>query len=123
MLHLGFFAVLARGLKKATILLTSVLSLPAATDLRALTAGVQGFLVVEAGETTSNTTTSSFSMPPGGEGSVIGDGNGGKEGWVKSALVESADIVGLFTVIVMNGMMFGWSKDQLFMIYEELYLL
>ncbi len=73
MLHLGFFTVLARGLKKATILLTSVLSLPATADLHALTAGVQGFLVVEAGETTSNTTTSSFSMPPGGEGSVVGD--------------------------------------------------
>jgi hypothetical protein len=121
MLHLGFFAVLARGLKKATILLTSVLSLPAAADLCALTASVQGFLVVEAKETTSNTTTSSFSMPPGGEGSVIGARS--KEGWVKSALVESADIVGLVTVIVMSGMMFGWSKDLLFMIYEELYLL
>ncbi len=123
MLHLGFFAVLARGLKKATILLTSVLSLPAAADLHALTAGMQGFLVKEAGETTSNTTTSSFSMSPGGEGSVVGDWNGGKEGWVKSALVGSADIVGLVTVIVMSGMMFGWSKDLLLMTYEELYLL
>ncbi len=27
------------------------------------------------------------------------------------------------TVIVMSGMMFDWSKDLLFMIYEELYLL
>jgi hypothetical protein len=113
MLHLGLFAVLARGLKKATILLTSVLSLPAAADLRALTADVQGFLVVEAIKTISNTTTSSFSMPPEGEGSVIGDWNGGKEGWVKSALVESADIVGLVTVKVMSGMIFGWSKDLL----------
>ena len=42
---------------------------------------------------------------------------------MKSALVESADIVGLVTVIVMSGMMFGLSKDLLFMIYEELYLL
>ncbi len=73
MLHLGFFAVLARGLKKATKLLASVLSLPAAADLRALTVGVQEFLVVEAGESTSITTTSSFSMPPGGEGSVVGE--------------------------------------------------
>ncbi len=43
---------------------------------------------------------------------------------MKSASVESADIVGLVTVIVMRGMMFGWSKDlSLFVIYEELYLL
>jgi hypothetical protein len=73
MLHLGFFAVLARGLKKATISLTSVLSFLAAVDLRALTVGVQGFSVVEAGETTSNITTSSSSMPPGRTGSVAGD--------------------------------------------------
>jgi hypothetical protein len=73
MLHLGFFAVLARGLKKATILLTSVLFFLAAADLCALTVGVQGFLAVVAGETTSNITTSSFSMPLGGEGSVAGD--------------------------------------------------
>ncbi len=45
MLHLGFFAVLARGLKKAIILLTSV-SLPAATLVLTLTGGVQGFLAV-----------------------------------------------------------------------------
>ncbi len=32
---------------------------------------------------------------------------------MKSALVESADIVGLIAVIVMSGMMFGWSKDLL----------
>ena len=38
-------------------------------------------------------------MPPGGEGSVTGDQNGGKDGWVQSALLESEDIVGLVTVI------------------------
>ena len=53
MLHLGFFTVLVRELKKASILLTSV-SLPAAAGVLALTAGMQGFLAVEAGETTSN---------------------------------------------------------------------
>jgi hypothetical protein len=44
-LHLGFFAVMTRGLKKAIILLTSV-SLPAAAWMLAMTAGVQGSLVV-----------------------------------------------------------------------------
>jgi hypothetical protein len=43
MLHLGFFAVLARGLKKAIILLISV-SLPAAASVLTLTGGVQGYL-------------------------------------------------------------------------------
>ena len=121
MLHLGFFAVLARGLKKATILLTSVLSFFAAADLHALTVGVQGFLVMEAGETTSNITTFSSSMPPGGEGSVTSDWNGGKEVWVQSASVKSEGIVGLVTV--MNRIIFGWwwcskkmFKDPLLMI-------
>ncbi len=72
MLHLGFFAVLARGLKKAIISLTSV-SFPTAASVLTLTGGVQGFLaVVLAGKTTSTTTTSSSSMPGGGE-SVVGD--------------------------------------------------
>ena len=106
MLHLGFFAVLARGLNKASILLTSV-SLPAAAGVLALTAGMQGFLAVEAKETTSNTTASSLAMPRG-EGSVIADWNRVKVGWVKSALVVIVFIAGLFTVIVMSGMMFGW---------------
>ncbi len=106
MLHLGFFAVLARGLKKVNTLVTSV-SLPTAAGVLALTAGMQVFLAVEAAETLSNTTTSSLSMPRG-EGSVIGDWNGGKVGWVKSALVVIEFIAGLVTLIVMSGMMFGW---------------
>ena len=71
-------------------------------------------------------------MPPGGEGSVAGDWNGGKEGWVNSALLESIDIVGLVTV--MNKILFGWwwcskknmSKDPLLLILyygKEWYML
>jgi hypothetical protein len=96
MLHLGFFAMLAWGLKKAIILLTSVF-LPVAAWVLTLTGGVHGFLVVAAKETTSNTTTSSSSTL-GGEGSVIGDWIGGKEGWMQLVLVVKVGIAGLVTV-------------------------
>ena len=72
MLHLGFFAVLARGLKKAIILLTSV-SLPAAALVLTLTGGVQGYLAVVLARETTSTTTTSSSSTPGGEESVVGD--------------------------------------------------
>jgi hypothetical protein len=72
MLHLGFFAVLARGLNKAIILLTFV-SLPAAASVLTLTGGVQGYSTVVLAEETTSTTTISSSSMPGGEESVVGD--------------------------------------------------
>ncbi len=82
MLHLGFFESVAWGLKNAIISLTIVVSLPAAWVF-ALTAGV----VASTGEITPKRTTSSLSTL-GGEGSlVVGDWNGGKEGWMQLSLV------------------------------------
>ena len=77
MLHLGFFTVLAGGVKKASIAHFSIL----ASSSRSACIGSWHARILGS-ETTSNATISSFSMPLGGEGSVVGDWNGGNTGEV-----------------------------------------
>ena len=89
-LHLSFFN--AKGLKNAKTLVASVswrevwvLASPAGVKrlcVLALTAA--GVRSASAGDTTPKISTFSLSTL-GGEGSVAGDWNGGKEGWVQSA--------------------------------------